>query len=45
MEDVNDDIPKFLGKKGECPYENEAKGRESIEKLARWRETHGEKQK
>lgn len=38
VEDINDDLPKFPGKKNECPYEGEAKGAESIEKLRKWRE-------
>jgi len=41
VEDVNDDLPKFLGKKRECPYDGEEKGWESIEKLAIWRKENG----
>ncbi|TDL19110.1 hypothetical protein BD410DRAFT_900446 [Rickenella mellea] len=40
VEDVHDDIPKFLGKKGECPFEGESKGPESIDKLTKWRTEH-----
>ena len=41
VDDVDDDLPKFLGKKNECPFEGEPKGDASMEKLQRWREHAG----
>ena len=37
VDDVDDDLPKFLGKKNECPFEGEPKGDASLEKLQSWR--------